>query len=121
MTQTPPSRFLSAAAVICLLGCLVAAASPLIAGASTAFTGSITTSGFLGVVFAGRNAQLYRTTGAVSLPAATLTTIFGGWFMAAPLLYDPGFLATAGTQLAGTLVATFGFYMTVAGLTYTNA
>ncbi len=41
--------------------------------------------------------------------------------MAAPLLYDTGFLATAGTQLAGTLVATFGLYVVIAGLTETAA
>jgi hypothetical protein len=49
----------------------------------------------------------------VSLPAAVLTTIFGGWFMIAPLLYDVGFLATAGTQLFGMLVSAFALYMTV--------
>ncbi len=99
-----------------MLGCLAAAATPPVVGASAAFTGSITTSGVLGVVFAVRNLQLLRDGGRVSLPPAVLTTIFGGWFMAAPLLYDVGFLPTAGVQLAGTLISTFGLYAVVAGL-----
>ena len=48
--------------------------------------------------------------------------IFGVWFTAAPLLYDTdtvGFLATAGTQLAGLLVAAFATYLLVYGLTAT--
>jgi hypothetical protein len=112
------SRFLSAAAVVGVLGCVAAAATPLAAGASAAFSGSVVTSGVLGVVFAARNVQLLRARGRVSLPPAVLTTLFGGWFMLAPLLYtEVGFLPTAGTQLAGTLVSTFGLYVTVAGLT----
>lgn len=110
------NTFLTAATLLALGGCLGAAVSPLVAGASAAYTGSITTSGVLGVVFASRSVQLFRETGAVSLPAAVLTTIFGGWFMAAPLLYEVGFLATAGTQLSGTVVATFGLYAVVAGV-----
>ena len=113
--------FLTAATLLTLVGALGAALSPIIAGASAAYTGSITTSGVLGVVFAGRGVQLYRATGRVSLPAAVLTTIFGGWFMAAPLLYDVGFIATAGTQLSGTVVATFGLYTVIAGLTESAA
>lgn len=116
MSGSEPSAFLSASAVIGLLGCVLAAATPPATGASAAFTGSIVTSGVLGIVFATRNLQLLRGHGRVSLPAATLTLIFGGWFMLAPLLYDPGFLATAGVQLAGTLIATFGAYVVVAGL-----
>jgi len=110
------SRFLSAAAVICVLGCIAATATPLVAGASAAFTGSVVTSGVLGVVFAARNLQLLQARGRVSLPPAVLTTLFGGWFMLAPLLYDVGFLSTAGTQSAGILVATFGTYLIVTGL-----
>ena len=110
------SRFLSAATVIGVLGCVAAAATPLVAGASSAFTGSVVTSGVLGVVFAARNVQLLRARGRVSLPPAVLTTLFGGWFMLAPLLYDVGFLSTAGTQLSGLLVATFGTYAVVAAL-----
>jgi hypothetical protein len=116
MTDSGPSVFLTASAVVGLVGCILATVTPLATGASTAFTGSIATSGVLGVVFAARSLQLLRGHGRVSLPAATLTLIFGGWFMSAPLLYDPGFLATAGVQLAGTLVATFGAYVVVTGL-----
>ncbi len=116
MAGSGPSSFLLASAVIALLGCVLATVTPLATGASAAFTGSIVTSGVLGVVFAARNLQLLRGHGRVSLPAATLTLIFGGWFMLAPLLYDPGFLATAGVQFAGTLIATFGAYVVVTGL-----
>ena len=117
VSRAPRSPFLRVATLICVAGCLGAAVTPIVAGASAAYTGSITTSGVLGVVFAGRGVQLYRATESVSLPAAVLTTIFGGWFMAAPLLYDVGFIATAGTQLSGTVVATFGLYTVIAGLT----
>lgn len=116
MSSMQRSRFLSAAAVIALVGCLLATVTPLVAGASRAFVGSIVTSGLIGVVFAARNLQLYRQRGSPSIAAATLTTVFGGWFMLAPLLYDVGFLATAGTQLAGLLIAAFAAYMFVAGL-----
>jgi len=116
MSDPTASRFLRASAVIALLGCLLAAVTPLVAGASTAFTGSIVTSGVLGVVFAARNLQLLQRRGRASLPAATLTLIFGGWFMLAPLLYDVGFLPTGGVQLGGTLIATFAAYVVVAGL-----
>ncbi|WP_267899952.1 hypothetical protein [Halonotius aquaticus] len=37
--------------------------------------------------------------------------------MAAPLLYDVGFIATAGAQLSVTVVATFGLYTGIAGRT----
>jgi hypothetical protein len=110
------TTFLSASAVVALLGCLLVTATPVVAGASSAFLGSIVTSGLLGVVFAGQNLRLYRARSAPSVPAATLTTIFGGWFMLAPLLYDVGFVATAGTQLGGLLVASFALYMLVAAL-----
>jgi hypothetical protein len=116
VTDATPSLFLRGSAAIALVGCLLAAATPLATGASTAFVGSIVTSGVLGVVFAGRNLQLLRDRGRVSLPAATLTLIFGGWFMVAPLLYDVGFLPTGGVQFAGTLIATFAAYVVVAGL-----
>jgi len=104
--------------MVCVVGCLAGAVIPFATGASQAFAGSISSSGLLGLVFTGRNVQLLRSTGEVSLPPAVLTTIFGGWFMLAPLLYsDVGVLATAGTQLAGTVISTFGLYVTIAGLT----
>nr|WP_232508573.1 MULTISPECIES: hypothetical protein [Haloarcula] len=117
MSEQPAPQFLVASAAVCVLGCLVGALLPIVVGSSAAFTGSVTSSGLLGLVFTVRNLQLLRVTGEPSLPPAVLTTIFGGWFMLAPLLYtDVGFLATAGTQLAGTVVSTFGLYVTVAGL-----
>jgi len=103
---------------VCIVGCLGGAIIPVVTSTSQAFIGSISSSGLLGLVFTGRNVQLLRANGAVSLPPAVLTTIFGGWFMLAPLLYsDVGVFATAGTQLAGTIISTFGLYVTIAGLT----
>ena len=109
-----------ASAVVVVVGDLLAVVTPLMADPPRAFVGSIVTSGLLGLVFTLRTLQLFRRTGAVPVPAATLSTIFGVWFMAAPLLYDTvGFLATAGTQLAGLLVAAFATYLLVYGLTVT--
>ena len=51
-------RFLLAGGAVGVLGCLLVIATPLAAGASTAFTGSIVTSGLLGLAFAVRNLQL---------------------------------------------------------------
>lgn len=116
MSRTTSSTFLSAAAVVGLVGCLAATVTAVVAADSAAFTGSVATSGIVGIVFAARNVQLLRDRGTVSLPPAVLTTIFGGWFMLAPLLYDAGFLATAGTQLSGMLVSSFALYTVVAGL-----
>lgn len=110
------SRFLEACGLLALAGCLGATVTAPATGASTAFTGSLVASGLLGLIFAGRNVQLLERDGQVSLPPAVLTTIHGGWYMVAPLVYDVGFLATLGTQLSGTLVATFGAYAVVAGL-----
>lgn len=118
MPETRPLGYLLALAVICVGGCLSGAVIPIVTGASKAFLGSISSSGLLGLVFTSRSVQLPRATGEVSLPPAVLMTIFGGWFMIAPLLCsDVGFLATTGTQLAGTIISTFGLYVTVAGLT----
>lgn len=116
MPSEQSTPFLSAAAVVALLGCLLVTATPLVAGANRAFVGSIVTSGLLGVVFAGQNLRLYRAQSAPSVPAATLTVVFGGWFMLAPLLYDVGFVATAGTQFGGLLVASFALYMLVSAV-----
>lgn len=115
--STSSSRFLVVSAVVCVFGCLAAIFIPIVTGASAAFTGSVSSSGLLGLVFTVRNVQLLRERGTPSLPPAILTTIFGGWFMIAPLLYtDVAVLPTAGTQLAGTVISTFGLYVTVAGV-----
>lgn len=116
MSSTHDPAFLRVSAVVALLGCVLVTVTPGVAGASRAFLGSIVTSGLLGLVFAGQNLRLYRRRSRPSIPAATLTTIFGGWFMLAPLLYDVGFLATAGTQFGGLLVSAFALYMLVAAL-----
>ncbi|MFB6117636.1 hypothetical protein [Halosegnis sp.] len=106
--------FLLGGAVVAVIGCLLATATPLVAGAPTAFVGSMVSSGLLGTVFAVQSLRLFRRDSAVALAPAVLTTLFGVWFMAAPLLYNVGFLATAGTQLAGLLTSVFATYMVVA-------
>ena len=107
-----------ASTVACVVACAGVAVLPLATGTSDAFAGSIGSSAILGLIFAARNLQLLRAAGSPSLPPAVLTTTFGGWFMLAPLLYpDVGLLPTAGTQLGGTVMATFGLYVTVAGIT----
>jgi len=116
MSSRTSERFLLASAALALAGCVVAAATPLAAGASRAFVGSIVASGAVGAVFAGRNLQLYRERGRPSIPAASLTTVFGVWLVVAPLQYDPGAAATAGVQFGGMLVGAFGAYVLVAGL-----
>lgn len=117
MSSTRDDRaFLSAAAVIAAGGCLLAAVTPFVAGASVAFRGSISTSGIVGLVFAVQHARRLRRDGQPHLPGAAITTVFGIWFMAAPLVYDVGFLATAGVQLAGLLTAAFAGYLAVDAL-----
>jgi len=114
--------FLTASAALVVIGNLLAVATPLVADAPRAFVGSIVTSGLLGLVFTIRGLQLFRATGVVPLPATTLSVVFGIWFMVAPLLYDTttvGFVATAGTQFAGLLVASFATYLFVHGLAAT--
>jgi hypothetical protein len=117
VSEQASSQFLLVSAAVCVLGCAAAAVVPVATGASRAFSGSVVSSGLLGLVFTVRNVQLLRAYGRPSLPPAVLTTIFGGWFMLAPLLYtEVGLLPTAGTQLAGTIISTFGLYVVVAGL-----
>ena len=114
-------RFLLACAVAATLGCLLATVTPVVAGTSAAFTGSLGTSGLLGTLFAVQNLRLFRRDRAVALAPAALTVVFGIWFMAAPLLYtEVGFVATAGTQFAGLLAAAFAFYMVVARIAPTR-
>lgn len=120
-TSEPDESFLTASAGVVVAGTVLATATPLVAGAPSAFLGSIVSSGLLGAVFAVRNFQLFRATAGVGVPAATLSTVFGVWFMTAPLLYDVGALATAGTQFAGLLVAAFATYMLVHGLSSPRA
>jgi hypothetical protein len=117
VTAERDETFLTASAGLVVAGAVLATITPVVGGAPTAFVGSIVTSGLLGLVFTVRNLRVFRATAAVGLPAATLSMIFGIWFMIAPLLYDVGFVATAGTQFAGLLVASFATYMLVHGLT----
>lgn len=72
-------RFLLSCAVAAVAGCLVATVTPLIAGTSAAFTGSLVTSGVLGALLAARNLRLFRRNRAVALATAVLTAVFGIW------------------------------------------
>lgn len=120
MASAQSRTFLTASAVAAVVGNLLAVVTPFVADPPRAFVGSIVASALLGLVFTVRTLQLLRATGEVPLPAATLSAVFGVWFMAAPLLYDTetvGALATAGTQFAGLLVAAFATYLVVHGLT----
>lgn len=119
--MSEPSRaFLTLSAAGIVVGNLLAIAAPLLGAPPRAFVGSVVTSGVFGLVFTVRTLQLLRATGSVPLPAATLSTVFGGWFMIAPLLYGTGtvgFVATAGTQFGGLVTSAFGAYLVVAGVT----
>lgn len=116
-----PSRaFLTLSAAGVVVGNLLAIVAPLAGSPPRAFLGSVVTSGVFGLVFTVRTLQLLRATETVPLPAATLSTVFGGWFMIAPVLYGTdavGFVATAGTQFGGLVTSAFGTYLIVAGLT----
>lgn len=116
VTEAHTSRSLTASAAITVVGSLMTTIRPLAAKASAAFTGSVVTSGLLGILSASRSMQLFRQRGSVNLPAAVLRTIFGIWFIMAPLLYEVRSVSTPGTQFAGMLVASFALYLVVTGL-----
>jgi hypothetical protein len=113
--------FLSAAGWLAAIGCLVATiVVPLVTNVD-AFRGSIATSGLVALVFAVQNLRLLLSTQRPHLPAAAITTVFGLWFVAAPLLYsEPRLLATAIVQFCGLLVASFAGYLTLAALSDTT-
>jgi len=107
------SRFTTGVCVVAVLGCLLVASAPLVLGASAAFRGSVVASGLLGVVFAGYNAYSVRAYGQPRLAAGVMTAIFGGWFVAAPLVYTVGSVLTAVVQTGGALTAAFGGYAAI--------
>jgi uncharacterized membrane protein len=108
-----PSRFTTGVCVIAIVGCLLVASAPLVLGAPAAFRGSVVASGLLGVVFAGYNAYSVRAYGQPRLAAGVMTAIFGGWFVAAPLVYTVGSVLTAVVQTGGALTAAFGGYAAI--------
>ena len=119
MLSEPSGGFLMASAGGVVLGNVIAVLAPVAGASSQAFLGSIVASGLLGFVFTIRTIQLLRAHQAVGIPAASLSAVFGIWFMGAPLLYGTdavGALGTAGTQFGGLLMAAFGTYLLIHGL-----
>jgi hypothetical protein len=109
--------FVTGAAWLALLGCLVATVVPPALTDATAFRGSLAFSGLVSLVFAGQNLRSLATAGRPELPASVVTTVFGLWFVAAPLRYEAaGLLPTATAQAAGLIAAAFAGYLTVAAL-----
>lgn len=116
MAERADTSFLSVSLVVVALGILIAILSPIVAGAGSAFRGSIVASGLVSLVFAHQHLRRFRWDGQPHLPEAAVTTVFGGWFVTAPLLYSVGFVATASVQFAGLLVASFSGYLALAAI-----
>lgn len=116
MSERADTPFLTVSLVVVASGILIAILTPIVAGAGSAFRGSIVASGLVSLVFALQHLRRYRWDGRPRLPEAAVTMVFGGWFITAPLLYDVGFVATAGIQFAGLLVASFSGYLTLAAI-----
>lgn len=108
-----PSRFTTGVCVVAVLGCLLVAGAPLVLGAPAAFRGSVVVSGLLGTVFASYNTYSIRAYGQPRLAAGVMTAVFGGWFVAAPLVYTVGSVLTATVQTGGALTAAFGGYAAI--------
>ena len=64
-------------------------------------------------MFAGYNVYSVRAYGQPRLAAGVMTAIFGGWFVAAPLVYTVGDVLTALVQTGGALTAAFGGYIAI--------
>jgi hypothetical protein len=101
------SRFTLFATAVPVVGLLLALVGAFV-GSSVAFRGSIAVSALVGLVFAVHHLQSVRRTGAPQFATGAVVTGFGGWLVAAPLLYDVGFLPTASVQFSGLLLLTFG-------------
>ena len=87
---TSPTRFTTAASALALVGCCCIVVAPLVLGATPAFRGNAVGSGVVGAVFAGYNRYMMRASGQPRLAAGLMTGSFGGWFIAAPLVYPVG-------------------------------
>jgi FtsH-binding integral membrane protein len=109
--------FLTGAVWLVGLGCLVVTVVPAVLTDATAFRGSLAFSGLVSLAFATQNLRSMADASRPELPASIVTTVFGLWFVAAPLRYaDAGLYATAVAQAAGLIVAAFGGYLTVTAL-----
>lgn len=112
-SHTSPARFTTAVTALALVGCLCVVIAPVVFGAPPAFRGSTVGSGVVGAVFAGYNLYTVRSYGQPRLAAGFLTTVFGCWFIAAPLVYPVGGVLTAVVQSCGMITAAFGGYTAV--------
>jgi len=110
------SRFTSAVCVVALVGCLLVTGAPLALGAPAAFRGSVVATGLLGTVFAIYNTYSVLSYGQPRLAAGFMTTVFGLWFVGAPLVYTVSDVLTAAIQTGGALTAAFGGYAAVEAL-----
>jgi hypothetical protein len=104
-------RFDLAAAAVSTLA-MVAAFVGVFLSPVEAFRGSITASALVGFIFAAYNLQTVRTTGAPRFATSVVVTVFGLWFVAGPLTYDPqSFAATAAVQFSGLVAAAFAGHL----------
>jgi len=81
---------MTAASALALVGCCCVVVAPLVLAATPAFRGNAVDSGVVGAVFAGYNRYTVRASGHPCLAAGLMTGIFGGWFIAAPLVSPVG-------------------------------
>lgn len=116
MSGRADTAFLTVSLVVVASGVLIGILTPIVAGTGSAFRGSIVASGLVGLVFALQHLRRFRWDSQPHLPEAAVTTVFGGWFIVAPLLYSVGFVAIAGVQFAGLLVASFSGYLALAAI-----
>ena len=113
------SRFTTAAAVVALLGCVVAFVGPLALNAGPGIRGSVTLSAVVGAVFAGKNFQTIRSRGRPRFAAGVMATAVGVWLIVAPLQYDGvGAPLTALTQFGGMCLAAFSAYTALVALEF---
>jgi hypothetical protein len=109
-------RFDLAAAAVSTLAMVVAFAGVFLSPVD-AFRGSITTSALVGFVFAAYNLQSVRATGVPRFATSVVVTVFGLWFVAGPLTYDPqSFAATATVQFSGLVAAAFAGHLALDAL-----
>lgn len=112
-----PTRFTSIASVVALASVVLGGLGPAVVGAERGLAASLAVSGLVGGVFAAYNVYSVREYGQPRLAAAFLTTIFGLWLVAAPIIYGAsGFAVLAIPQGFGMLAASFGGYTAIEAL-----
>lgn len=112
-------RFTDAAIGVTVLATVITLASPYFGNATPAFRGSVVASSLVALVFAAQGARSLRKHGQPRLSSSIVVTVFGLWFVLAPIIYGTetvGFAPTAGVQFGGLLIASFGGYVAVEAL-----